>query len=126
MNAHTLHEKCKSRELITAFNKKCLCISYKLIKSQWSNLAKFTFLHSLLVEVPLPGHFDTQSCTIVALDNPNNAEIISISGGKPEHDAVLTVFQINLQPWNLNQQWASLTYQLLKICYEAIHKPSNN
>ena len=93
MNAHTWYEKCKSRELSTAFKKQCLCISYKSIKFQWSNLAKFTFLHSLLGLVPLLGHFDTQSCSILALDNPNNVEIISISGRKPEHNAV---FQIKL------------------------------
>ena len=32
MDAHTLYKKCKSRELSTAFNKQCLCISYKSIK----------------------------------------------------------------------------------------------
>ena len=30
---HTLYEKCKSRELTTAFIKQCMCISYK-VKSQ--------------------------------------------------------------------------------------------
>ena len=34
MNAHTVYGKCKSKELITAFNKKCMYISYKSIKSQ--------------------------------------------------------------------------------------------
>ena len=73
MNAHTLYEKCKSRELITAFNKPRLCISCQSIKSQWYNLAKFTVLQSLLVAIPLPGHFHEQSCTIEALDKPDNA-----------------------------------------------------
>ena len=74
LNAHTVCEKCKSRELITAFNKQCMCISYKSIKPQWSNLAKSTVLQSLPVAVPLPSHFDTQSFTIAALDNSHNAE----------------------------------------------------
>ena len=32
MNAQKVYEKCKSRELITAFNKQCMCINYKSIK----------------------------------------------------------------------------------------------
>ena len=44
-------------------------ITSKSLKSQWSNLAKYTFLQSLLVAVPLPSHFDGQSSTVVALDN---------------------------------------------------------
>ena len=39
MNAHAIYEKYKSRELIAAFNKQYMWISYKSIKSQWSNLA---------------------------------------------------------------------------------------
>ena len=34
MNAHTVYEKCKNIELITAFNKQYMCISYNSIKSQ--------------------------------------------------------------------------------------------
>ena len=67
-------KKCKSKELITAFNKQSMYISSKSLKSQWSNLAKYTVLQSLLVAIPLPSHFDTQSSTVVALDNFDNAE----------------------------------------------------
>ena len=66
INAHTVHKECKSREVITAFNKQCMFISYKSIKYQGSNLAKFTVVQSLPVADLLPCHFDTQSSTIVA------------------------------------------------------------
>ena len=59
MKAHIVYDKFKSRELITAFNKQCMYISYKSIQSQWSNLEKITVLQSFLVAVPLPSHFDT-------------------------------------------------------------------
>ena len=94
LNAHAVCEKCKSRELITAFNNQCMCISYKSIKSQWSNVAKSTVLQSLPVAVPLPSHFDTQSFTIAALDNSHNAEKNSLSRRKHTHDAVIIVFQV--------------------------------
>ena len=34
MKAHIVYDKFKSRELITAFNKQCMYISYKSIQSQ--------------------------------------------------------------------------------------------
>ena len=34
MKAHIVYGKFKSRELITAFNKQCMYISYKSIQSQ--------------------------------------------------------------------------------------------
>ena len=91
LNAHTVCEKCKSRELITAFNKQCMCISYKSIKPQWSNLAKSTVLQSLPVAVPLPSHFDTQSFTIAALDNSHSADRNSLSRRTMSFTDILTI-----------------------------------
>ena len=72
----------------------CMRISYKSIKSQWSNLTRFTVLQSLSVAVPPPSHFDTQSFITAAVDNSDNAERNSLSGRKYAHDAVITVFQV--------------------------------
>ena len=90
----TLYEKCKSIELITVFHKQCMHISYKSIKSQWSNLARFTVLQSFSVAVPLLNNFDTQIFTIVAPDNSDNADRNSLSGRKHAHDSVITVSQV--------------------------------
>ena len=65
-NAYTVYKECKSREVIIAFNKQCMFISYKSIKYQGSNLANITVAQSLPVADLLPSHFDTQSSTIVA------------------------------------------------------------
>ena len=53
MNAHAVYEKCKNIELITAFNKQYMCISYNSIKSQWSSFGKYNVLRILPVAVPL-------------------------------------------------------------------------
>ena len=49
MNAHDIYEKCRSRELITAFSKQSACTNYKSMKLQRTNLAKYTILMSLEV-----------------------------------------------------------------------------
>ena len=48
----------------------------------------------MLVAVPLPSHFNTQSFTTLALDSSDNADRNSLSGRKHVHDAVITVFQV--------------------------------
>ena len=92
MNAYAIYEKCRSRELITAFDKQGTCISYKSIKTQRSNLAKFTVYENLSMDVPLPSFFETQNFTLAAMDNFDNADKNSLSGMKHAHDTVLTVF----------------------------------
>lgn len=72
--------------------KQCVCIRYKSIKSQWSDLTKFTFLQSLPVATPLPRHFDTKGFTIVALDSSGNADRNNLSGRKHARDIVITAF----------------------------------
>ena len=74
INAHPVYEKCMSRELIVAFNKHCMCISYKSIKNYWFNLVKLTVPQSLPVAVALTSHFDTQRFIIVALDKSDYAD----------------------------------------------------
>ena len=94
MNAHTIYEKCRSKKLITTFNKQCMCINYKSMKIQRSNLAKFTVLQSLPAEVPLPSHFDRKSFTIAAFDNFDYADKNSLSGMQHAHDTAITLFQV--------------------------------
>ena len=125
MNTHTVYEKCKRRELITTFNKPYMCISYNSIKSHWSNFAKYTVFQSFPIAVPLPSHFDTQSFTIVALDNSDKADRSGLSGRKHAHDAVITVFQV--KPWNMKSKptmsftdiWAIRNLEKLK-CQEIV------
>ena len=114
MDAHAVYERCKSRELVATFNKQCMCISYKLIKSQWSNLAKSTFLQSLPVAVPLPSHYDTKSFTTVALDIFGNADRNSLSERKQGHGAALIVFQVKLSIMKLKPTMSSKDISAIK------------
>ena len=64
-NANAIYEKCMSRKLISAFNKQGTCTSYKSMKTQSSNLAKFTVYESLSMDVHLPSHFETQTLLLL-------------------------------------------------------------
>ena len=89
---HTVYEKCKSRELTTAFIKQCMCISYK-VKSQWSNLAKllfFTACQLQFVYLVTSMHKALHK----ALGHANNTDRNSLSGRKHVHNVVITVFQV--------------------------------
>ena len=46
MKAHTINECCRSRELITPFNRQSICISYKAMKELKKDLANYTVFHS--------------------------------------------------------------------------------
>ena len=94
MNAHAIYERCRSRELITSFNRQSTCISYKSMKLLRQNLAKYTILESLNDKVPLPSHFDANNFTLAAMDNFDNADRNSLSGTMHAHDTAMTLFQI--------------------------------
>ena len=93
MNAHGIYERCRSRELITAFNRQSVCISYNTMKKLRSDLAKYTIHKSSENEIPLPNHFDSNCFTIAAMDNFDNSDKNSLSGMMHAHDTALTLFQ---------------------------------
>ena len=53
MNAHSIYEKCRSKEIITQQNRLGLSVSYNKIKQYRSNLAKYAMLKSSENNVPL-------------------------------------------------------------------------
>ena len=114
MNAHAIYEKCRSRELTTAVNKQGTCVSYKSMKTQLSNLAKFTVYESLSLDVPLPSHFETENFSLAAMDNFDNADKSSLSGMKHAHDTVLIVFQIKPKIWKSKPTMTSIEISGIK------------
>ena len=56
MNSVEIYERCKSKELITSFNRSGLCISYTSMKNHRSDLAKFAVAQSSENGLPLPSH----------------------------------------------------------------------
>ena len=93
MNAVEIYEKCKSRELITSFNKSGLCISYESMKKHRNELAKFSVSQSSESSVPLSGHFSPNMFTIAAFDNIAHSDRNTLSGKSSTHDTVITLFQ---------------------------------
>ena len=79
INAHAIYERCKSRELITAFNKQSVCVSYKVMKQEINDLAKYSIIRSSN-GVPLPSNFSPASFTIGAFDNFDHSDRNSMSG----------------------------------------------
>ena len=78
------------------------------MKTQRSNLGKFTIYESLLMDVPLPSHFETQIFAFGAMDNFDNADKNSLSGMNYAHDPVLTVFQVKPKIWKSKSNMTSI------------------
>ena len=98
MNAHATYERCRSRKLITSFNRQSILISYKVMKELRKDLAKYKALQSSQSHVSLPSHFDKNCFTSAAMDNFDNADKNSLSGRMHAHDTAITLFQV--QPDN--------------------------
>ena len=83
---HLITAHCKSRELITAFNKQSCCVSYNVMKLHRADLAKYHILSSS-DGVPLPSNCSPTSFTIGAFDNFDHTDKNSLSGVKHTHDS---------------------------------------
>lgn len=69
MNAVETYERCKSRKLITSFNRSGLCISYDNMKKYRNDLAKFAISNSSEFGLLILSHFPSITFTISAFDN---------------------------------------------------------
>ena len=87
-NACEIYEKCKSKELITSFNQRGLCISYHKMKRHRTDLAKYVIkqTNDTEITVPLPSHFSASSFTLSPFDNFDHNDNSSLSGKKRTHD----------------------------------------
>ena len=65
MNACEIYERCKSKELITSFNRSGLCVSYQSMKRHRADLAKYCIktVETNNRKVPLPSHSARTSFT---------------------------------------------------------------
>ena len=94
MNAHAIYEKCRSRQLLTSFNRTGLCVSYKQIKKYRTDLAKYAVLQSEKHGVPIPSHLSTKEFTLAAMDNFDHPDKTSLAGLSGTHDTAMTLFQV--------------------------------
>ena len=93
MNAAEIYEKCKSRELITCFDKSGLCVGYNVMKKHHSDLAKDAG-QGKERNVALPSHFSPSSFTAAVFDKFEHLD--KSSGNASAHDTAVNVFQKNL------------------------------
>lgn len=114
MNAHATYERCRSRELITAFNKQTTCISYKPMTTERSKISKFEVYESLSMDVSLSSYFETQNFNLAGMDNFDNANKNSLSEMKHAHDTVSTVFQVKPEIWRSKPTMISIDISGIK------------
>ena len=93
MNAHAIYEKCKSRELITSFNRTGICVSYKQLKNDRTDLAKYAVIASGNHGIPIPSRFSTKEFTLTAMDNFDHPDKTSSSGLSGTHGTAMALFQ---------------------------------
>ena len=95
--AHSVCEKCKSRELLTPLNKLRVSVSYNEIQRVRSDLARFKYFQSKNEEVPISSHFSKGKFSIGAFDNFDHSDRSSLPGKFSNHDTVMTLFQFKLE-----------------------------
>ena len=79
MNSSAIYEKCKSRELLTSFNRLGLCTSYQETTLHRNNLAKLAISRSNDTGIPLPIHFSKSQLTIAAMDDFDQSDFNSLT-----------------------------------------------
>lgn len=91
MNSVAIHDTCKSKTLISSFNKFGLCISYDELMRIHHDTASYT-VQSAENGMPLPSSLDANKFTMAAFDNFDHNES-TLSGIGSSHDTVAVVFQ---------------------------------
>ena len=115
MNSHAIYEACKSRDLITSFNRLGLCVSYNSMKRQRTDMAKYAILeHSNRSIIPMPAHLSPTAFTLAAFDHLDRN---SLTGSFGAHDTAITLFQENenalkSKPWKSQVQLSTTLERL--------------
>ena len=77
---HSVYKKCKSREVLTSFNKVGVTVSYNEVQRARNDLARFTYFQRKNEGVPISSHFSKDEFTIGAFDNFDHSNRSSLSG----------------------------------------------
>ena len=84
MNEHAIHETYKSSTLIQSFNHLGQCIGYDKVRRYHTDMATLT-AEKNSNDVPIPSHFDTETCTTDVFFYHEEATLSGIGGS---HDTV--------------------------------------
>ena len=90
--SQTIHEVCRSKELIQIFNRIGLCRSYDEVEKIDSALAQRTISRAGLNHVPVPPSIQPKVLIQGAMDNFDHEENTK-SGTDGSHDTILMLFQ---------------------------------
>ena len=93
MMAHTVYNKCKSKELISTLNKVGYSISYTEYHKCRHRLAGYVYKSGLSTHMPLPAHINTKEFAMAAFHNFDHEDMSTTSGTKRNHDTVTVIFQ---------------------------------
>ena len=94
MTGHTVYDKCKSRELITALNKIGVSTSYNEVLKNRKKLADHVLASSINEGPRLPSHFSKDHFSICAFDNFDHGDRSSLYGTHSHHDTAVVMFQV--------------------------------
>ena len=90
MNSVAIHDTCKSKTLISGFNKFGLCISYDELMRIHHDIATYT-AQSAENDMQLPSSLDVNRFTMAAFDNFDHI-VNTLSSIDSSHDTVAEVF----------------------------------
>ena len=85
MLAHSVYNRCKSKEILTQMNRFGFSVSYP-------QLMKFRYQSNNEL-VPIPSQLNREKFTIGAFDNFDHKDVSSISRVNDSHDTVMLLFQ---------------------------------
>lgn len=93
MTAHSIYDKCKSKELITSFNRLGLSTSYTDLARSRNLLSSYAIKSCERTYTPIPSHFSSSGFTVGAFDNFDFEDSSSLSGKNSTHDTAMVLFQ---------------------------------
>ena len=93
MLAHSVYDKCKSRELMTSMQHAGFIDSYYSNRRARCQLAGYTLKKCGNDKLPIPSHMNREEFCIAATDNFDHKDKSSMSGTKDDHDSVVVIFQ---------------------------------
>ena len=95
MLAHSVYDKCKSKELMTSMHHAEFSQSYYSKRRARNRLAGYALKKCSNDKLPLPSHLNKQSFTIAATDNFDKADRDTKSGKHGDHLSVVVLFQVD-------------------------------
>ena len=93
MAADFIHERTKSKTMMTCFNHLAFCISYPDHKRKKGLMAAYTKMKGKGSRATLPSHMSSGRQTIGSFDNFDNEDASSLSGTRSNHDTVTVIYQ---------------------------------